>query len=74
MYYDLTDIGIVFWKYLDKKINLGKSLRYFDGYQIAKKIGEKRYWRIPVMDGEFICEEYAYQSKGIGGGNFFNFR
>ena len=55
----------------DKKINLGKSLRYFgDGYQIAKKIGEKRYWRIPVMDGEFICEEYAYQSKGIGGGNF----
>ena len=22
------------------------------------------------MDGEFICEEFAYQSKGIGGGNF----
>ena len=22
------------------------------------------------MDGEFICEEYAYQTKGIGGGNF----
>ena len=55
----------------DKKINLGKSLRYFgDGFQIAKKIGDKRYWRIPVMDGEFICEEYAYQTKGIGGGNF----
>lgn len=55
----------------DRKINLGKSLRYFgDGFQIAKKIGDKRYWRIPVMDGEFICEEYAYQTKGIGGGNF----
>ena len=55
----------------DKKINLGKSLRYFgDGFQIAKKIGDKRYWRIPVMDGEFICEEYAYQTKGIGGCNF----
>ena len=55
----------------DKKINLGKSLRYFgDGFQIAKKIVDKRYWRIPVMDGEFICEEYAYQTKGIGGGNF----
>ncbi len=22
------------------------------------------------MDGEFICEDYAYQTKGIGGGNF----
>ena len=22
------------------------------------------------MDGEFICEEFAYQTKGIGGGNF----
>ena len=55
----------------DRKINLGKSLRYFgDGFQIAKKIGDKRYWRIPVMDGEFICEEYAYQTKGIGGCNF----
>ena len=21
------------------------------------------------MDGEFICEEFAYQTKGIGGGN-----
>ena len=55
----------------DKKINLGKSLRYFgDGFQIAKKIGDKRYWRIPVMDGEFICEDFAYQMNGIGGGNF----
>ena len=55
----------------DKKINLGKSLRYFgDGFQIAKKIDNKRFWRIPVMDGEFICEEFAYQTKGIGGGNF----
>ena len=22
------------------------------------------------MDGEFICEEFAYQTKAIGGGNF----
>ena len=22
------------------------------------------------MDGEFICEDFAYQMKGIGGGNF----
>ena len=55
----------------EKKIKLGNSLRYFgDGFQIAKKIGKKRFWRIPVMDGEFICEDYAYQMTGIGGGNF----
>ena len=57
--------------YSDDKINLGKSLRYFgDGYQISKVIGGRRYWRIPVMDGEFLCEEFAYKSKAIGGGNF----
>ena len=54
-----------------KKIKLGNALRYFgDGLQISKLINENRYWRIPVMDGEFICQDYAYESKGIGGGNF----
>ncbi len=53
------------------KIPLGNSLRYFgDGYQISKLLGNKRFWRIPVMDGEFICEDFAYQMSGIGGGNF----
>ena len=57
--------------YSDDKINLGHSLRYFgDSFQISKVIGGKRYWRIPVMDGEFLCEEFAYKSKAIGGGNF----
>ena len=55
----------------EDKINLGQSLRYFgDGFQISKVIGGRRYWRIPVMDGEFLCEEFAYKSKAIGGGNF----
>jgi formylmethanofuran--tetrahydromethanopterin N-formyltransferase len=50
---------------------LGKGLRYFgDGFQIAKRLGEKRYWRLPVMDGEFLCEESAARTKAIGGGNF----
>lgn len=57
--------------YSEKKIKLGNSLRYFgDGFQISKKVGEKRFWRIPVMDGEFVCEDFAYQMKGVGGGNF----
>jgi formylmethanofuran--tetrahydromethanopterin N-formyltransferase len=54
----------------EEKINLGKSLRYFgDGFQISKVVGDKRYWRIPVMDGEFLCEEFAYITSAIGGGN-----
>ena len=53
------------------KIPLGNSLRYFgDGYQMSKLLDNKRFWRIPVMDGEFICEDFAYQMSGIGGGNF----
>ncbi len=50
---------------------LGQKLRFFgDGYQISKKIGGKRYWRIPVMDGEFLCEETTGMTRGVGGGNF----
>lgn len=52
-------------------IELGKNLRYFgDGHQISKKIGNIRYWRIPVMDGEFLCEDRVHIVEAIGGGNF----
>lgn len=54
----------------EKPIPLGKTLRFFgDGYQISKQIAGRRYWRIPVMDGEFLCEEQTYRVPGIGGGN-----
>src|SRR5579872_4861327 len=55
----------------DERIKLGDSLRYFgDGWQISKQIGAKRYWRIPVMDGEFVCEgSVAMTRKAVGGGN-----
>ncbi len=50
---------------------MGRSLRYFgDGFQISKLIGGRRYWRIPVMDGEFLCEETTSMVKAVGGGNF----
>jgi formylmethanofuran--tetrahydromethanopterin N-formyltransferase len=50
---------------------LGKTLRYFgDGHQISKVIAGRRYWRVPVMDGEFIVEDTAAMSDAIGGGNF----
>ena len=39
------------------KLKLGSTLRYFgDGWQISKRLADKRYWRIPVMEGEFLCE------------------
>ena len=52
-------------------VPLGKNLRFFgDGHQISKKFGDKRYWRVPVMDGEFLCEETTHVGNAIGGGNF----
>ena len=54
-----------------KRIPLGKNLRFFgDGNQISKVIGGKRYWRIPVMHGEFVVEESTGMIDAIGGGNF----
>jgi formylmethanofuran--tetrahydromethanopterin N-formyltransferase len=55
----------------EDKLKLGAALRYFgDGFQIAKKFGDRRYWRLPVMDGEFLCEDTVGLVKGVGGGNF----
>ena len=51
-------------------IALGKNLRFFgDGWQISKVIGGVRYWRVPVMDGEFVAQETTPVVKGVGGGN-----
>jgi formylmethanofuran--tetrahydromethanopterin N-formyltransferase len=52
-------------------LKLGDSLRYFgDGWQVSKKFAGKHYWRIPVMDGEFVCEGTTGLTKGaVGGGN-----
>jgi formylmethanofuran--tetrahydromethanopterin N-formyltransferase len=55
----------------EEPLRLGNSLRYFgDGWQISKKFGGKHYWRIPVMDGEFVCEATTGLTKqAVGGGN-----
>jgi formylmethanofuran--tetrahydromethanopterin N-formyltransferase len=54
----------------EKRISLGKHLRYFgDGYQKSKIIAGRRYWRIPVMDGEFLVGESIGAAKGVAGGN-----
>jgi len=52
-------------------VGLARNLRFFgDGFQMSKVIGAKRYWRVPVMDGEFIGEETTGMIKAVGGGNF----
>jgi formylmethanofuran--tetrahydromethanopterin N-formyltransferase len=52
-------------------VPLGRVLRYFgDGFQAAKRLAGRRFWRIPVMDGEFLCEDTVGQQKAVGGGNF----
>lgn len=54
----------------EEKLSLGKHLRFFgDGFQKSKRLNGRRYWRIPVMDGEFLVEERLGVNKGIAGGN-----
>lgn len=54
------------------RLTPGRALRVFgDKFQSSKVIDGERYWRIPVMDGEFLLQEsFGVQKKGIGGGNF----
>ena len=55
----------------EEALPLGKNLRYFgDGWQMSKLMAGRRYWRIPVMDGEFLAEESTGLLRSVGGGNF----
>jgi formylmethanofuran--tetrahydromethanopterin N-formyltransferase len=54
----------------ERTVALGSSLRYFgDGFQASKVIAGRRFWRIPVMEGEFLVCESVGVGKGVGGGN-----
>lgn len=56
---------------MEKAIRIGGNLRYFgDGWQSSKQLAGRRYWRLPTMDGEFVCEDYFGTIKGVAGGNF----
>ena len=55
----------------DDRISIGGKLRYFgDGFQSSKQIAGSRFWRIPVMEGEFLVEDRFGVQKGVAGGNF----
>jgi formylmethanofuran--tetrahydromethanopterin N-formyltransferase len=54
----------------DEHVSVGGKLRYFgDGFQSSKLLDGRRFWRIPVMDGEFLVEDRFGIQKGVGGGN-----
>jgi len=53
-----------------KTAKVGGKLRYFaDGFQSSKLLDGRRYWRLPVADGEFVVEESFGLGQGVGGGN-----
>jgi formylmethanofuran--tetrahydromethanopterin N-formyltransferase len=60
----------------DDMLNVGTSLRFFgDGYQVKMRMGDgwgkrQRFWRIPVMAGEFLVEAKFGAVKAVAGGNF----
>jgi formylmethanofuran--tetrahydromethanopterin N-formyltransferase len=55
----------------ERRIRVGGNLRFFgDTFQFSKKLEGRRYWRMPVMDGEFVCEDFFGTIKGVAGGNF----
>ena len=55
----------------ESKVKVGGKLRYFgDGFQSSKLLEERRLWRVPVMDGEFVIEESFGVQEAVGGGNF----
>jgi formylmethanofuran--tetrahydromethanopterin N-formyltransferase len=54
----------------EQSVVVGGQLRFFgDGYQISKVLNGRRFWRIPVMEGEFLVDERFGVQPAIGGGN-----
>ena len=51
-------------------VDVGSQLRFFgDGYQASKVLDGRRYWRVPVMEGEFLVQERFGVVEGVAGGN-----
>jgi formylmethanofuran--tetrahydromethanopterin N-formyltransferase len=54
----------------EERAVVGGLLRHFgDKLQSSKFLDGRRYWRIPVMEGEFLVQEAFGVQKAIGGGN-----
>jgi len=54
----------------EEEISIGGQLRFFgDGHQSSKVIAGRRFWRIPVMEGEFLVEDKFGVQPAVAGGN-----
>jgi formylmethanofuran--tetrahydromethanopterin N-formyltransferase len=57
-----------------RKLKVGRSIRLFgDGFQKKSMVGDKKVWKIPVMDGYFIVEDTFGATEAVAGGNFLIF-
>ena len=53
-----------------RKLKIGRSLRYFgDGFEKKTLVGNRKCWKIPVMEGNFIVEDGFGAQRGVAGGN-----
>jgi formylmethanofuran--tetrahydromethanopterin N-formyltransferase len=54
-----------------RKLKVGRSIRLFgDGFQRKGMVGDRKVWKIPVMEGEFIVEDRFGAAEAVAGGNF----
>lgn len=54
-----------------RRLKVGRSLRFFgDGFQRSSTVGDRKVWKIPVMEGDFIVEDKFGAVEAVAGGNF----
>jgi len=54
-----------------RKLKIGRSIQMFgDGFQRKGFVGERKVWKIPVMEGDFIVEDAFGAAEAVAGGNF----
>jgi len=54
-----------------RRLKVGRSIRLFgDGFQKKGLVGNRKVWKIPVMEGNFIVEDSFGAAEAIAGGNF----
>ncbi|MEM3823741.1 MAG: formylmethanofuran--tetrahydromethanopterin N-formyltransferase [Candidatus Bathyarchaeia archaeon] len=54
-----------------RRLKVGRSIRLFgDGFQKKGIVGNRKGWKIPVMEGNFFVEDSFGAVEAIAGGNF----
>jgi formylmethanofuran--tetrahydromethanopterin N-formyltransferase len=54
-----------------RRLKVGRSIRLFgDGFQRKGIVGNRKGWKIPVMEGNFFVEDSFGAAEAIAGGNF----